>query len=181
MICDLDGTVWDSYTFYADAIADRDPAEHARALAQLRAAKPAATLLRSGGVTKARLRKICRSADAVPVYDGALPALRRLRGHGIPLGAVTNLPGWIALPLLACCGLDDMLQSVVTWERSRQRKPHPAPLALCCRELGVDIDERAWYVGDSAGSCHAALAAGMSFAWASWGTAPRSRPAATRR
>jgi len=51
-----------------------------------------------------------------------------------------------ASPALASHGLDRLLDSVVTSDRTPQRKPHP--LELCCRELNVDADEDAWYVGD---------------------------------
>lgn len=174
VIFDLDGTVWDSYPFYAAALAGGDPAEHEDVLTRLRAAESAATMLKRRGISQGAFRRRCESADELSLYAGALPTLRKLHRRGVALGAVTNLPGWMAQPMLACHGLDDILDSVVTWERTSRRKPHPAPLELCCRELGVDPDDSAWYVGDSAGDCQAALAAGMSFAWAAWGYGARS-------
>lgn len=75
----------------------------------------------------------------------------------------------MAEPMLACHDLDEMFGSVVTYGRAPQPKPHPAPLLLCCEELGVEAGEDVWYVGDSASDCRAAGAAGMSFAWAAWG------------
>lgn len=176
VIFDLDGTVWDSYPFYAAAVADGDSAEHERVLARLRAAESAATQLRRARISKSAFRQLCEGGDTVGLYAGVLPAFRKLHRGGVPLGAVTNLPGWMAQPMLAGHGLDDILDSVVTWERTTRHKPYPAPLELCCQELGVDPDARAWYVGDSAGDCQAALAAGMSFAWAAWGYGTQSPP-----
>ena len=179
VIVDLDGTVWDSFPFYAAALStDLDGASGVHA--QLRAAMPAATLLKQAGFTPARFRAHCENGARLSVYKGALWNLRRLYERGTPLGAVTNLPMWMVEPMLASVALERMFGSVVTAGRARPGKPHPAPILLCCRELDVEPDEDCWYVGDAPGDCKAALAAGVSFAWASWGYG-RSQPRGAHR
>lgn len=168
VIFDLDGTVWDSIPFYAAALAGTEVDGNADALSQLENA-PAATLLKEAGFTKSRFRIHCQQHETVSLYPGARNTLQRLHDIPVPLGAVTNLPAWMADPMLACHQLDELLDSTVTAGRAKPGKPHPAPLLLCCKELGVEPDGDCWYVGDSPGDCQSALAAGMSFAWASWG------------
>ncbi len=173
VIFDLDGTIWDSRPYYAAALAADGPDGPEAALMTLETT-PAATALRRAGFTPARYRSHCQIAR-VEVYPQGLDALRQLDDQGIPLGAVTNLPSWMADPMLACHGLDELFGSIVTAGRAKPGKPHPAPLLLCCQELDVHADQRCWYVGDSPNDCSAALAAGLSFAWVTWGygsTAP---------
>jgi HAD superfamily hydrolase (TIGR01509 family) len=177
-IFDLDGTVWDSYPWYAALACDGSESARDRLIADLRAAKPAAKLLRGAGITKARFRDVCRQGEQVELYPGALPTLLSLTERRTALGAVTNLPGWVALPMLRAHRLDELFESVVTYERTTRRKPHPEPLVLCCDELGAERATGAWYVGDSLGDCKAAQAAGISFAWARWGYCADAPPGA---
>jgi phosphoglycolate phosphatase len=126
-------------------------------------------MLRDAGISPKRFERVCAARDAVPLYEDVLTVIRQLADEDIALGAVTNLPGWMAGPMLRCHELDEYFESAVTYERTTKRKPHPAPLLLCCQELDVAADEDTWYVGDSVGDYQAAQAAGLSFAWASWG------------
>jgi HAD superfamily hydrolase (TIGR01549 family) len=170
LILDLDGTVWDSHPFYA-AVAGSSAANERRVLADVTAAVPAATLLKNAGVGERAFRGYCTASGKLGLYPGAKETLCELAGRDVPLGAVTNLPAWIADPMLACQGLDELLGSVVTFGRTARKKPWPDPLHLCCEELGVTADGDCWYVGDTAGDCSAARRAGLLFAWASWGYA----------
>jgi N-acetyl-D-muramate 6-phosphate phosphatase len=184
VIFDLDGTVWDSHPFYAAAIAGGDLAAQGSVRAQLSSGKPAAKLLRQSGVSDRRFVGLCTADDGLALYPGVSATIKKLRARQTPLGAVTNLPDWMVTPMLARHDLDAVLDSVVTFGRTTRRKPHPDPLLLCCRELGVDADESCWYVGDSPGDCAAAKAAGASFAWAAWGygsDAPAGSDATVRR
>jgi HAD superfamily hydrolase (TIGR01509 family) len=178
VILDLDGTVWDSLPFYAAALGGDDADAVAAALSELQGGSPAATLLKNAGYTTAGFRRCCESGTPPDLYPGTADVLGQLHERGTPLGAVTNLPAWMAEPMLARHGLDELLASVVTAGRAKPGKPHPAPLLLCCEELDIDADPSCWYVGDSANDCQAALAAGMSFAWASWGYGASSPPGA---
>ena len=169
LIFDLDGTVWDSHPFYASAVAGSSATRLKRALADLKAAAPAATLLKNGGVTESAFRSLCTDGRKLALYPGALSTITGLYERETPLGAVTNLPAWMVTPMLACHGIDDMLGSIVTYRRHVRRKPWPDQLLLCCSELDVLADAACFYVGDSDGDCEAAHRAGLSFAWASWG------------
>lgn len=169
VIFDLDGTIWDSLPWYATVLAGAEPLLHQQHLARLRKGSPAARMLRDAGISPKRFERVCAARDAVPLYEDVLAVIRQLADEDIALGAVTNLPGWMAGPMLRCHELDEYFESAVTYERTTKRKPHPAPLLLCCQELDVAADEDTWYVGDSVGDYQAAQAAGLSFAWASWG------------
>lgn len=169
VIFDLDGTVWDSHWWVADLLSQGDPEARASALAQLRAGRPAATLLREAGITKASFRDLCAGPVKVGLYTDVGKVLARMADHRVPLGTVTNLPGWMALPMLAGSDLSDLFASTVTYERTSRRKPHPDPLLLACAEMEIAPAEGVWYVGDSETDHRAAAAAGLSFAWASWG------------
>lgn len=171
VVFDLDGTVWDSHRWFAEVLSAGDAEARANALAQLRAARPAATLLREGGITRARFRKLCEGPARVALYPGAESTITTFAERGVVLGVATNLPGWMAGPMLACTGIDSAFSSVVTYERTRKRKPHPEPLLLACEEMAVEPGPDVWYVGDSASDRCAATAAALSFGWARWGYA----------
>ena len=173
LIFDLDGTVWDSYPWYAERIGKGDARRRTAALADLRDAKSAATLLKKAGVTPARFRKVCATADRMRLYPDALDTLIVLDQRSTALGVVTNLPNWMASPLLSMHDLDGLFGSVVTWGSTSRHKPNPDPLLLCCEQLGIDSGD-VWYVGDSPNDCRAAQAAEMPFAWARWGYCDRA-------
>jgi phosphoglycolate phosphatase len=168
LIFDLDGTVWDSYPWYAERIGSGDARRRAVALADLRDAKSAATLLKKAGLTPARFRKVCATADRMRLYPDAHDTLIDLHKRRTALGVVTNLPDWMASPLLGTHGLAGLFGSVVTWGCTSRHKPKPDPLLLCCEELEI-APEDAWYVGDSPNDWRASQAAEMHFAWARWG------------
>jgi phosphoglycolate phosphatase len=168
-IVDLDGTIWDSHQWVADLVSVGDSDVRESVLEKLRAGRPAATLLRRSGTTPARFRELCAASVTLRLYSGAKEVLSALCDRGLPLGVVTNLPRWMAMPMLASSRLADLFASTVTYERTSRRKPHPDPLQLACSEMEVAPAEDVWYIGDSESDCRAATTAGLSFAWASWG------------
>jgi len=174
---DLDGTIWDSHPWLAGVAAKGNQRREAQYLTALRARRPAATLLRNAGISRAAFARACGDGCALPLYPEAATTLDRLAQRGVLLGAVTNLPMWLARPMLDGLGLSQRFGSLVTYERTSRRKPHPDPLLLSLEELAADSGPNAWYVGDSATDARAAMAAGMSFAWVSWGY--ESTPPAT--
>lgn len=88
------------------------------------------------------------SAIRFSPYPDAVPALRRLRDRGMRLVAVSNwdcsLPG-----VLEGCGIDGLLDGVVTSAGAGARKPAPAIFAAALELAGVQSDE-ALHVGDTA-------------------------------
>jgi phosphoglycolate phosphatase-like HAD superfamily hydrolase len=62
--------------------------------------------------------------------------------------------------------------------RFRAAKPNPQGLRTAVRALGLEPDRTIYYVGDRSSDAEAANAAGLLFAWASYGYDP-VRPAHT--
>lgn len=175
LILDLDGTVWDSYPWLARLIGGGRRDAEAAALAALRDSGNAAKLLRDAGITGARFKSICAASDELRTYPGVPKTLRTLHERRLPLGVVTNLPAWIAEPMLSCVGIAGYFGSVVVWSRSQKSLRILASLD----ELGVEPAPTVWYVGDLATDAAAAAAAGVSFAWVSYGYGA-ARPSGTR-
>lgn len=173
---DLDGTLWDSHPWFARLIAEHSDRDETRVLSQLRSRGRAAPLLRGAGITRAKFQALCTSVDGLTLYTDVAETLEALKGRGTAMAAVTNLPGWIANPMIRCLDLADLLSSVVTWECTTRHKPQPHPLLAAAEALGVRVSKRLWYIGDSASDGAAASRAGMSFAWAEWGYAPEQPP-----
>lgn len=162
LLFDLDGTIWNCDEWYASLARLQSGVAHGGA--------NAAVLLKSAGFTPARFRAQCRSDDPpIPLFPEVAETIGRLRELGAALGVATNLPDWMASPMLDAAGLSDHLSAVVTWGTTSRRKPHPDPLLAAMRQLGLSCHERHWYVGDSVADCQAAKAAGLSFAFAGWG------------
>jgi HAD superfamily hydrolase (TIGR01509 family) len=169
LVLDLDGTVWDSYPWLA-RIAGGSRSGQREALRSLRDLRvPAARVLRGAGVTPARFRAICAEARDLAPYPGVSETLAELRQRGTPLGVVTNLPAWLADPMLACLDLRSYFRSGVDYGRTRRHKPYPDPIEACLDELEIEASPSVWYVGDTESDAEAANRAGISFAWASYG------------
>jgi phosphoglycolate phosphatase len=165
---DLDGTLWDSHPWFARLIAEAGGPPETEALAALRTLRPAATMLTDAGVSQAGFRRLCRRAGP-ELYSDVDDVLSELAKRNVPMGAVTNLPRWLADPMLECLGLAERLDSLVHFGRTKRRKPHPEPILLGLDDLDIEPGPDVFYVGDSATDCRAAIGAGASFAWASWG------------
>jgi phosphoglycolate phosphatase len=169
LIVDLDGTIWDSYRWYSRVLGRASRRAEEAALASLRDGVPAARLLRDASITPSRFRAICDEATDFEPYPGVRETLERVREQEIPLGAATNLPRWIAEPMLECLRLRSAFVSLVDWGRTRRHKPHPEPILEALADLCVEPSADTWYIGDSASDGVAAARAGISFAWAEYG------------
>lgn len=93
-------------------------------------------------------------------YDGALAAMDRLSRAGCVHGICTNKPHAIAAAILERLGFAQHVAAVIGGDSTPHKKPHPAPLLSCLRQLGVPRN-RALMVGDSAIDVRAARAAGL--------------------
>lgn len=98
--------------------------------------------------------------DQARAYPGVAHGLAGLHALGLPLAVVTNKSRDAARALLRRLGLIEWIQVVVGGDSCPERKPHPQPLLVACRSLGVTPAE-ALMVGDSTIDVQAARAAGM--------------------
>src|SRR4051812_17609938 len=95
LLLDLDGTIWPSRAWYDGLF--RGGAGTGGG--------PIATRLRRAGYTKASFAATCRrGSPPLACYDGVLDTLGQFNAAGTPIGVVTNLPGWMAEPMLEAAG-----------------------------------------------------------------------------
>lgn len=169
LLVDLDGTIWDSASWYPQVIAAASGCSPDVPESALVGGRPIPAVLRDHGITDARFRRLCSSPPvALTVRDGVHETLVRLQDLEIGLAAVTNLPARLASPMLAGAGLDALLSVLVAASRASRGKPHPDPLWAALAALGVEAGPDCWYVGDMPDDQRAAVAAGISFAWAGY-------------
>ena len=102
------------------------------------------------------------------LYPGIREGLDWLKGHGYPLGCVTNKAAQFTLPLLADLGVRDYFGIVVAGDTLPVKKPDPAPLLHAARHFGVAPAD-ALMVGDSVSDVKAARAAGFQIVCMSYG------------
>ena len=99
-------------------------------------------ILASGIVAYRRARQ-----SALVLYPHVQLALLELIKRGIRLGVVSDAPQaqvWLRLCELS---LQHVFDAVVTFDDTRERKPHPAPFRLVLERLGV-APEQSLMVGD---------------------------------
>ncbi len=102
------------------------------------------------------------------VFPGLDALLDELDRRGSPWGVVTNKPRALTDALLAELALTPRLGCAISGDTLPQRKPHPAPMLLASRQLGVEPG-RVVYVGDALRDIEAGRAAGMATVAAGWG------------
>ena len=105
--------------------------------------------------------------DKVRPFDGAGEALAELRGRGLKLALISNvpLPGKLYEEILERHGLGEYFDSLHFSYDEGHRKPSPFMLRVALRKLGVPAD-RAVMVGDRKNSDVAAgRAAGVRTVW----------------
>ena len=169
ILFDLDGTIWDSYPWYAAVLENETGVAAAETLRLLRAGASVVMIARNCGVAGSKLRRLCESCSStLRVYPGVGDSLDKLKQRRWNLGIVTSLPERVARPLLDGCGLTNMFGAIVHANNCTYRKPRPEPLLLALQQVQAGVLE-SWYVGDRSVDALAADNAGMQFAWASYG------------
>ena len=159
VILDLDGTVWDSWPWYAQLLR----VEPEGLASELRAGMSIASMLRQAGHQTDFGRLARTHSDDLALYGPVGEVLGEVAAGGVRTAVVTNLPRWMAEPMLAAKLLSERFDVVLPWSRTGQSK------AARIRRATVQLGSRSWYVGDVAADRSAAYGAGASFAWASWG------------
>ncbi len=170
VLIDLDGTLWDSAPWFARLLAPSDVAAQGRVASALRtpsAGSSAARLLASRYQPAAFTRVCQEQIEALDVYPRATETLATIRA-ALPLGVVTNLPGWIARPMLAATNMESTFTTIQCAARGVRSKPSPALLRMAQRALDL-VATDILYVGDSGSDRAAASATGMPFVHATWG------------
>ena len=102
-------------------------------------------------------------------FDGIPELLSFVREKGLKQGVVSAKSrrqyGIDVVPY----GFDRFMGAAILCEDTDKHKPDPTPLFMCLNELGVEGKD-ALYMGDARSDMEAARAAGMDFAYASWGS-----------
>jgi phosphoglycolate phosphatase-like HAD superfamily hydrolase len=173
VLVDLDGTLWDSFPWYAAILEDWSGVPRDHTLAALRQHQPVVRLFERHRITKAEFGRLCaRYGAALRLYPNVRETLAELKTDGVLLGVVTGLPGTYAEPMLASSGLAHVFDAVVHRGNCPTPKPSPVALNFCRSMLRLEPDSSSiWYIGDLDTDARAAHAALMSFAWASYGYA----------
>ena len=95
------------------------------------------------------------------LFEGMATLLATLEAQGLHWGIVTNKPVLYAAPLLAALALDRRCATLICPDHVQNRKPHPEPLQLACRQLGC-TPEQAVYLGDHRRDIESGRNAGMT-------------------
>ena len=100
---------------------------------------------------------LCRHTTLFP---GMQELLDQLEEHDVRWGVITNKPARFTEPLLAALGLQQRAACMISGDSTTHRKPHPEPMILACRHIGVKA-LNCLYVGDAERDIEAGRRAGM--------------------
>ena len=178
---DIDGTLLDSAPADAAGLQEALRRELGREepLPRLLSAlgMPGWEILAALGVAEADAGRVMRTWQAekraragwMSVFPGIETTLDGLRARGATLGIVTSKrPETYALDF-SPFGLDGYFAIRITCADTALHKPHPEPLLKFLERAGAKPSE-ALYVGDSVYDRDCAIAAGVDFALATWGS-----------
>ncbi len=166
LLFDLDGTIWNSYPWYARILAEAGGASIPSVLDQLQHGDSIVQLLRRYRVPDATLM---RRHSGLELYPGVVETLEELGHRELPRGVVTSLPGRLVLPLLKGLNISHHFKAVIHAGNCRFRKPDPRPLLAALDLMEMQPAADTFYVGDMLSDAQAATRAGLGFAWASYG------------
>ena len=102
-------------------------------------------------------------------FDGIPELLDYAEKNGLKMGIVSSKRTPQYGIDMGRHGYDKRMDAAVLFEDTDKHKPDPTPLFECLRRLDVEADE-ALYLGDARSDMVASRAAGMDFAYASWGS-----------
>ena len=107
-----------------------------------------------------------------PLYEGALGALDRLRGHEASILGIATGKGLHGVNrILALHGLTDRFATLQTPDHNPS-KPHPGMLLRACAETGID-PEATVMIGDTTFDMELGRSAGARTIGVTWGYHPR--------
>lgn len=94
------------------------------------------------------------------LFPGMNKLLANLESRTIPWGIVTNKPARFAEPLIEALGLAQRCATLICPDHVTERKPHPEPLLLACRQIQAS-PVKSIYIGDHERDIAAGRNAGM--------------------
>ena len=115
------------------------------------------------------VRYVNEYGPGAAAYDGIPELLEFAREKGLKQGIASSKRQKQYGIDMGRHGFDKLMDAAVLFEDTDKHKPDPLPLLECLRRLGVEAKD-ALYVGDARSDMVAARAAGMDFAYASWGS-----------
>ncbi len=121
------------------------------------------------GVYARWVRYVNEYGPGAQPYDGIPELLAFAREQGLKQGIASSKRRPQYGIDMGRHGYDQLMDAAVLCEDTELHKPDPAPLLECLRRLGVEAGD-ALYMGDARSDMVAARAAGMDFAYASWGS-----------
>ena len=165
VLVDLDGTIWDSYPWYAARLAETGNISRAAVLQALTSGESIVTLLRKYGAGAGTLTHQC---SGLSLFPGVAETLKQLAVRRRALGVVTSLPGRLAIPMLTAVDLKNRFGTVIHAGNCRLRKPNPGPIFAALEDLQAAAAGTI-YIGDTERDAETARRAGVPFIWASYG------------
>jgi HAD superfamily hydrolase (TIGR01549 family) len=180
LICDMDGTLFDSLgpvtsSFIETIEAGGGPhytAQDIIAAFPMGSARPMLSALLGRRCSDDDLagyhRRLAEASRHTEPYDGIPEALDALAVKGIRLALFTGADVPSLQMLLRGTGLIDRFEILVGGDEVLRAKPAPDGILLACQRLEMD-PSRAAYLGDSAPDMEAAHAAGVLAIAPEWG------------
>ncbi len=109
--------------------------------------------------------KLC--VDSV-LFPGMQNLIEHIENQQMRWGVVTNKPGWLTGPLMQQIGLAERAACIISGDTTTNRKPHPEPMYLACKQAGSQ-PENCLYIGDALRDIQAGNNAGMRTVIANYG------------
>ena len=106
--------------------------------------------------------------EASKLFDGMGELLQHIEQHNMNWGVVTNKPGWLTEPLMQQMGLTTRAATIICGDTTKNRKPHPEPMYLACKQAGSEPSQ-CIYIGDAQRDIEAGNNAGMKTVIALYG------------
>jgi phosphoglycolate phosphatase len=92
-------------------------------------------------------RYLVQLAVSTTLFPGMSEVLTHIESLGMKWGIVTNKPARFTEPLLAAMDLDQRCATAICPDHVTNRKPHPEPIYLACKEINC-LPAHTIYVGD---------------------------------
>ena len=181
ILYDLDGTIWDSIPLimkcfklaYLDVFGRCDRSEEdlksyiGRPLPDTFAMHDAKT---SEVLLEAYLahNSVLLENDEIPLFDGVISELRKIRDLGIPQGFVTSKRTLSAGITLRLKGLDNFFDVGICKEDTENHKPLPDPIITAAKRVQITDMSRVIYIGDALVDAICAKNACVDFALVEW-------------